>query len=298
MVSSAHEALHRIFREDPGIFARSFDRLGIPFAKPVAVTLLPADLTEIHPVERRVDTLVQVDTVEGESYLLVVESQGRRDPRKHGSWAYYLTYLYAKYEMPPLLLVTSNDKATALWAAQPFDIGVPQWPSLTIRPLALGPHNTPVITDPDTAARDVPLAAFAALTHSDDPDVGTILESLAGALKTVDDETAAFFREFTEIGLGKTPAAEIWRHLMAIELSYFRSESSQRLRAEGLQEGKAEGLQEGKATSILSVLRARGIDVPQEVRTRITQCADLDTLDAWLTRAITVTHADDIFTGN
>ncbi len=38
MVSSSHEAMHRIFQEDPGMFARTFRALNIPFSDPVAVT--------------------------------------------------------------------------------------------------------------------------------------------------------------------------------------------------------------------------------------------------------------------
>lgn len=38
------------------------------------------------------DTLLRAETGEG-TYLLVVESQGKRDEDKRSSWAYYLTYL-------------------------------------------------------------------------------------------------------------------------------------------------------------------------------------------------------------
>lgn len=55
------------------------------------------DLTEIEPVERRVDTLLRAETDEG-TYLLVVESQGKKDEAKQRSWPYYLSYLYAKYD--------------------------------------------------------------------------------------------------------------------------------------------------------------------------------------------------------
>ncbi|WP_342791229.1 hypothetical protein [Streptomyces montanus] len=46
MVSSSHEAMHRIFQEDPGAFARTFRALDLPFPDPVAVSLMPTDLTE------------------------------------------------------------------------------------------------------------------------------------------------------------------------------------------------------------------------------------------------------------
>ncbi|MFF1294143.1 MULTISPECIES: hypothetical protein [unclassified Streptomyces] len=284
MVSSSHEAMHRIFQEDPGVFARTFRRLDLPFPDPVAVSLMPTDLTEIQPTERRVDTLLRIDTASGESYLLIVEAQGKKDPRKPGSWAYYVAHLREKYGIPPVLLVTCQDKSTTEWAARPYTIGPSYWPTLTLRALVLGPHNVPLITDPSAAARDIPLATLSAITHAKDPNAPAILKALAVALKTIDEETARIFAELTELGLGKALAAETWRHLMAVDLSFFRSETSQRLRAES------------RAEDILLILTERGLDIPDTARERITTCTDLDTLRTWLTRAVTADAAEDLFT--
>lgn len=251
------------------------------------VSVLTTDLTEAQPLERRLDTLLRVETADGRPYLLAVESQGRKDPAKPSSWTYYLAHLHAKYGIDPVLLVVCQDESTARWAARPIRIGPPEWPSLTVRPLALGPHNVPAVTDPSVAALDVPLAAFSAITHGKDPNAAAILEALATALKTVDEETAIIFSELTELGLGNTPAAQIWRNLMAIDLSFFRSESSQRLRAEGKAEGKAE--------AVVQVLEQRGITVADGVRARINGCADADTLARWLARALSVERAEELF---
>ncbi|WP_461063586.1 hypothetical protein [Streptomyces pseudoechinosporeus] len=291
MVSSSHEAMHRLFQEDPGAFARTFRALDLPFPDPVAVSLMPTDLTEIKPLERRVDTLLKLDTASGESHLLVVEAQGKKDPKKPASWAYYIAHLYAKYRIPPVLLVTCQDKTTAAWAAEPITIGPRQWRTLTLRPLVLGPHNVPAITDPSAAARDIPLATLSAITHGKDANAAAILKALAAALKTVDEESARIFAEFTELGLGTAPAAKIWRQLMSVDLSFFRSETSQRLRAEG----RVEGHVEGHVEDILLVLSERGVEVPDDVRARITDCTDLETLRTWLKRSVTAATAEDLF---
>ncbi|MDQ0788677.1 hypothetical protein [Streptomyces sp. B3I8] len=68
MVSSPHEAMHRIFREDPELFARALPRAGIPFPEPTAIQPLDTDLTEIKPLDRRVDTLFRFDTADSGSY--------------------------------------------------------------------------------------------------------------------------------------------------------------------------------------------------------------------------------------
>lgn len=67
---------------------------------------------------------------------------------------------------------------------------------------------------------------------------------------------------------------------------------------EGRIEGWAKGLLEGRLTTaagaILTVLGARGLDVPAAVRERIEETHDLDQLTTWLRRAATVDHADDL----
>ncbi|MEV0176801.1 hypothetical protein AB0I00_37525 [Streptomyces sp. NPDC050803] len=49
------------------------------------------------------------------------------------------------------------------------------------------------------------------------------------------------------------------------------------------------------AKSILRVLTARGIPVPDDTRDRVTTCTDLDLLGTWLDRSITVAQAEDLF---
>lgn len=287
MVNSPHEVMHRIFQEDPGVFARAFRVLGLPIPDPVSVALLSTDLTEHKPLERRADTVLKIDTASEGSYLLVVESQSRRDEDKPYSWTYYLAYLQAKYRLPCTLLVVCQDFDTALWADRNFIMGPRIWAVLTLRPMVLGPHNVPVVNDLAVAALDIPLAAFSAVTHARSAEIGVILGTLAEALKTVDEDTATVFAELTELGLGASPAAEIWRNLMAVDLSFFRSETSQRLRAEGRAEAKAE--------AVIGVLRKREIKVPQDVIDRVAGCSDTEVLETWFDRAFEVTKAADIF---
>ena len=68
----------------------------------------------------------------------------------------------------------------------------------------LGPDNVAAITDPDIAEADPGFAVFSAITHSRSRQIDVILETLAGALSTVDEETGSLLAEFTEAGLGDT----------------------------------------------------------------------------------------------
>ncbi|MEV5971808.1 hypothetical protein [Streptomyces sp. NPDC051921] len=211
MVSSPHEAMHRIFQHDLHLFSRLSELLGLPLPPPVEVTVLPNDLTEASPVERRVDTLLRLDSAEDGSLLLAIEAQGKKDPAKPASWAYYTAYLWTKYRLPTALLVVCQDRSTADWAG---------------RPVTSGP-----------------------------------------------------------------PHIELWRNLVAVDLSFYKSVISEEIR----DEGRAQGRAQGSADAILIVLEQRGLDVSDDARQRITGCADPEVLRRWVARAVTVSSAEEIF---
>ncbi|WP_327100706.1 hypothetical protein OIE68_19085 [Nocardia vinacea] len=287
MVSSQHEAMHHLFRQDPGVFARTIRDLGLPFPDPIDVALLPTDLTEIEPLERRVDTLLRVETAEG-AFLLLVEAQGHDDKKKPSAWAYYLAHLHAKYRLHPVLLVVCQDAATAAWARGPLTIGPPQWTSLTVHPLVFGPDNVPAVVDLEAAIKDIPLATLSAITHAaDDSVIGDIMSTLATALRSIDKPDRVIFAELTALGLGKGPAGQTWRQLMTVDTSFFRSEYWQEVLARG--EAK------GEAKSILRLLELRGIAVPDDAHARIAACTDLDQLAAWLDRVLVAESIEDLF---
>jgi hypothetical protein len=287
MVGSSHEAMHRIFQEYPGLFSGVSEVLGVDFAPPTSVTVLPTDLTETQPLERRVDTLLRLDTEDDAPYLLAVEAQGKKDPAKPGSWAYYLSYLYTKYRLPPVLLVVCQDRSTAEWAARPVRIGPPQWPALTLRPLVAGPHNMPVITSTVEARKDLALATLSAITHAVDPDIGAILKAVSAALRDAPETIAEPIVELIAQGLGKLPAAQLWRNLVAVDLSFYKSPLSEEIRAEGRAEGRAQ--------DILFILERRGVSLPDDARARITGCDDAEILLHWLGRSLTAASAEDVF---
>ncbi|MDX2543851.1 hypothetical protein ACOT81_16925 [Streptomyces sp. WI04-05B] len=301
MVSSAHEAMHQIFREDPGLFARALPRAGIAFPEPTAIENLDTALTEIRPLERRVDTLQRMETADGERYLLAIESQSEPDPAKLNSWTYYLAHLYAKYKIPPILLVTCRDKTTASWASEPIRIGLPTHTSIAVFPLVLGPDNLPAITDPDEAAQDLPLSVLSTLIHAKDPALPAILDALATALANTGGEVAKGWAEYTEIGLGDPRTRATWRNLMATFVSRFPGsgtfieETHLKGLAEGLAEGQAEGRAKGRAEDILRILDLRGVDVPEAARERVAGCTDLETLGTWFDRALTAADTEELF---
>ncbi|MGW2572514.1 hypothetical protein [Streptomyces sp. NPDC001537] len=291
MVSSLHEAMHRIFQKDPALLTRALQQvLGVAFPEPREFAGMNIDLTEIEPVERRVDTLLRAETDEG-TYLLVVESQGQKDEAKRGSWPYYLSYLYEKYRWEPVLIVTTQCRSTARWAAEPIHLGVSGRPSLTVRPLVLGPDNVPLISDAREAERDVPLAVLSAMTHGRGRQAAAILESLAAALKTIDADSAAAFAQFVDSCLADPQVKQMWRDLMTAMQYFWRHPLAEQVREEGREQGRVQE----RAEMVLRVLEWRGIAVSDSVRGRVDACTDLDQLEIWAQRAVHVTDAAELF---
>ncbi|MGW0825112.1 hypothetical protein [Streptomyces sp. NPDC002845] len=139
MVTSTHEASHRLFVEHPEALAPVYETLGVPRPTKSDVREVTPDTTEIRPLERRVDTVLMVEPPEGEHYVLAIEAQSKPDPRKEANWAYYVAHLRARYDLPVLLVVVCWDRPTAAWAAGPFECGIGLWTTQVTRPFVLDP---------------------------------------------------------------------------------------------------------------------------------------------------------------
>ena len=66
-------------------------------------------------------------------------------------------------------------------------------------------------------------------------------------------------------------------------------------RSEGRSEGRAKGRVEAMAESVVAVLEARGLSVPDRVRGRVAGESDPQILSGWLRRAATVEKAGALF---
>lgn len=74
-----------------------------------------------------------------------------------------------------------------------------------------------------------------------------------------------------------------------------RAAMSSKVYVDGYTEGFREGFTRSLTRCILYVLESRGIDVPADVRERVSSCTDLGQLDRWFDRAYEVDLAGDIF---
>lgn len=294
MVTATHEASHRLFQEHPEALTPVFEALGLPPPSKPDFQELSPDVTEIRPVERRADTVLKFEPDMGESFVLAVESQTKKDPDKARNWAYYVAYLHAKYDLPVLLVVVSRDRSTASWAKGPFTSAVGPWTTQSTHPFVLGPQTVPEITDEAAVARQPALAVLSAIVHSESRRATAILETVARGLMSFEPDITRYWIEVVEVGLDSTSTRQNWRKLMRDVITHFPGHGT--MFEERYLEGKAEGKAEGQAEAVLAVLEARGFSLSAHVRGRITTCADIDRLHTWLSRAVTVERAEDLFT--
>lgn len=295
-----HEARHRVFQFDPGLYARAAERAcGIKLAAATAVSELNVDLTETRPVERRADTILRARLpARGRGPIVIIESQTKEDRSRRRRWPYYIAFVRDKYRSQVLFMVVCSSAATARWAREPIEVGEPGAVCMTVTPLVLGPDNVQMITAVADAVEDLPFAVLSALVHRKargKSERDAILGSLAAALETIDVETAAELGEFTEVGLGDTAAGEKWRTMMASGTYEFASEQRKEGRKEGRTEGRTEGRAEGKAEFVLENLKDRGIPVDPHSAARIMACTDAEALGVWRRRSLIVDKVTDLF---
>jgi hypothetical protein len=282
MPSARHETLTAMFRHRPQLAAELLGgALGVELPAYEQVRLSSAELTEVVPTEYRADAVVVLSAAGSAVLAVAVEIQLRRDAQKRFSWPVYLATLRARLRCPTALLVVCVDDATARWCAAPIEIG----PRSRVTPLVLGPSSVPLVTDPDQAAADPELAVLSALAHGGDPDHRDVLDALLRALVSVEDERSTMYSDLVFAGL-PPPALRYLEDLMSTLREY---------QSDFVRKYVFQGRAEGRAESVLAVLEARGIDVDERSRTRISACTDFDQLGIWLRRAAVATSTGELF---
>jgi hypothetical protein len=187
--------------------------------------------------------------------------------------------LHARSGCPVALLVMSPNHRVAEWCAAPILVGEPDF---VLTPLVLGPGEVPAVTDPVLARRNPELAVLSALAHGRRSAPRPIFEALLAALDVVDQDHANLYADVVLAAL-PTAARDYLEALMITKTHEYQSDFARRY------------FTRGEAKAVLGFLKARGIEVPDYVRDRITGCTDADQFDTWISRAATVEKVQDLF---
>ncbi|WP_235030841.1 RpnC/YadD family protein [Nonomuraea solani] len=245
------------------------------------------------------DVVVAMGQAKEPLHAVIVEVQQdkSKDPKQ---LTRYAAAVWLLLRCDVTLLMICPTAGPAAHYAQPIDSGLTDY---RLQVHTLGPDEIPAITDPQEAAASLALSALGVMVHGRDRKV---VEAFTTALAEPPGNHSPKYYEYAY----SMSTPEIRRLLEEIAMSTtwpvhspFAREHFGRGKTEGIAEGKAEGIAEGKAEGkaeeaaklVLLVLSARGLDLPQDARTRITHCTDLTQLETWATRAATAQTLADLF---
>jgi hypothetical protein len=280
----AHEILVDLFKNRPSLAAEILaEVLGVPLPPYSEARLASTDLTEIQPAEYRADAVVTLLDNDVSVRVIIVEVQLAVDSRKRLSWPAYVTVSRAIHDCPADLLIVAPELAVAGWCAEPIEIGVP---GFVLHPPVLRRTAVPVVTDPTEAARRPELGVLSAMAHGETGQGATIAAAVLPAVRGLDEDRARFYYDLVYNSLNEAAR----RALEAMMKGYeYQSDFAKKYVAQGRDEGRAEGRTEEAARVLLSVLRVRGIAVPDSVREHILAQKDPERLERWIEKAAVAT---------
>ncbi|MFI6040077.1 hypothetical protein ACIA8C_00480 [Nocardia sp. NPDC051321] len=281
MPGKLHERIIDLFRQRPQLAADLLTVLDTPLPEFDHARLESGDFPDIDPTEYRADAVVVLATGTKPALAVIIEVQLKPDNRKTWSWPVYVTTLRARLHCPTVLLVICPNERTAARCRSPIDIA----PGCRLAPIVLSPEHVPVITDPAVASANVELAVLSAIAHRNDPERDAILTGLAAAIVDVAD-----YEMYIDLVMAVLPKAG--QHFleglkMRIGASKYISDFARNYYTAGEAGGEAKAL--------LTVLEARGLPVPEAIRTRIDECTDLEQFDKWLRRAAGADSLYEVF---
>jgi hypothetical protein len=276
-----HEAAVELLRRNPQLSAILLTCAGVQMPAGSAAVMADSNLSVPEPTELRADLVTLHEGTDGK---LAVVTEVQTDPpgkKKRRAWPAYVAVAQVEHECDAVLIVIALRPGTARACARPISTG---HPGFVLRPIVIGPDNTPAPEGPDAAELTV-LAVLTGALDLGDPAVQLLaLERTA----RVDAE-----RRQTYTRLIRVTASEAVRQaLEELMTSVFPRDDF----IDGLLDrGRAEGRAEGEAQMLLRILAARGFALPDDIRERVTGCTDLAQLESWGERAVTASSVTEIF---
>lgn len=287
MPSAWHDSVVRLAELNPqSIVGVLRDILREPIPAGVPVVVAPKNFNDRPSQDFDCDAVLIAgphhDPVRG----IILEAQRAAVEGKRQVFAKYAAQLWALLGCPVDVVVICQDEKTAAFYERPFRTSLPGY---IHTPRPLHPASVPAITDPGQMAADPGRAVLSVAFHGDKPGVA---EAFLNGMRMLHDQ-GTLYNEIG-IGLATLPARRRMEELMATKW-LVNSDFAKKHYGEGKTEGKTEGQAAGEADAIRLVLQARGIPVSPEQRSRIDSCTDIEQLRTWVTRAVTISDASQLF---
>jgi hypothetical protein len=287
MPSVEHESYVKLFREQPALAVRVLqEALGVEVPAYAEARVESANLDQVVPTQYRADLTVKL--VDGEAVFgVVVEVQLSRDADKPYTWPAYLMNLRERWRCPTVLLVVAPEEGLAHWCGRAIETGQR---GFVLQPYVAGPGNLPVVMQEEEAREAPEWAMLSVLAHGQGEQGEAMARAVLPGLVGLDGERSRFYFDLLVRSLNDAARAAL-EALMQSGTYEYTSEFARRFIAQG----HKEGLQEGESKALLKLLEARGIAVDEESRQRIVACTDLEQLERWLVKALSVRSLHELF---
>jgi hypothetical protein len=289
MPSSWHDSVTTIFTEDPELAVQIVTSLnGARLPDGIAVRAEAASFNDRPSTDFQADAVIVAGSARDPVRAVIVEAQKRTLPDKPPQWARYAAQLWTFLRCPVDVLVICPDAKAAFWYARPVPTTLPGYTHL---PIVLPPSAVPAIVSAKEAAARPAMAALSVAYHGANP---AVCRAFIGGLSQLPHDDAVKYHEHA-FNMAPLVVQRILEQLMTSDTWPVYSPFAKEHFGRGKQEGKREGKQEGEAEAVLLVLEARGLEVTDAERERITGCTNLRQLKKWITRAATAEKTSDLF---
>lgn len=292
MPSVSHELPVDLIRNDPAFAVELFREVsGMPLPEFTHVRDGAAEATHTAPSELISDSVVVCErppyehegTDPVEVMAVITESQRGWDSRKHYSWPAYVANVRHRHRCPVVLLVLTPTTALAHRFAKTIDLGCGE-----VRPVVFSMESLRPVTDTAEADRHPLLTVLAmAASPTSGPEAPA---ALVTALTSIDSSVSSLYADYVLAALRSATGSSL-EELMTIGDYQFRTE----LIGRPFREGEAKGRAKAMAESVVAVLEARGLSVPDRVRERVAEEPDPEILSGRLRRAATVEKSGALF---
>jgi len=277
MPSQEHQILIELFRNQPTLaptLLRSV--LHTPLPVYTHVNLESVDLSQLAPTQFHADAVITLrqGSHKKPALSVIVEVQRRWDAHKKWVWPAYVGNLRKSLQCEVILLVIAPRASVARRCAQPIGNS-----TFFLQPQVLSHAQIPLITRTQQALQQPELLVLSALAHGRSEQARAIATAARPMLEALDSERSKLYYHIIRSALTPLVRKEFDQLMLNYEV---KSPLAKRFIAEG------------KAQSVLTVLQARGLEVPQVLRERILACTDLKQLDQWIAQASIAQFAQEL----
>jgi hypothetical protein len=233
MPTMSHQALASLFRDRP--------ELGMFLFQTCTGTSLPAgaqvepyitQFTDLNPPEYTADAAYLIKDGDEVKDAVIVEVQLSQSQDKRASWLQYVATAHRKLLRPVTVMVLAVTEEMARWCEEPH-----RYDRLgnSFRPLVIGPHVIPRVTDLEQARALPELAVLSVAAHGHEPNAEEIGIPALLACRSLDNHLAARYADCIYEWLNQGARRALEEHYKNMQGYEFQNEFFRRAAAEGEQ---------------------------------------------------------------